>query len=242
VPAPTVPVTVRLYSGEDGSPYVGVRVTARLDKNDAYEGFIISERVSGTTDATGAVVLDLFPNDTGTGLGTTGSTWVFRARPSQGLTWDYSAQIPNQACNLDDLANLTAVPPGTPWADAVRSTVLTGLSVASSAAVSAADTVLGAIGKLQAKFTALAASGGAALVGSTYGTLDGVLDDIMTALDSGASTVAFAADGSIVETRGGLTITTAFSGSSITETYSGTLSKVITTTFNADGSITRTEA
>jgi hypothetical protein len=176
VPAPTVPVTVRLYSGEDGSPYVGVRVTARLDKNDAYEGFIISERVSEVTDATGTAVLNLFPNDTGTGLGTTGSTWVFRARPSQGLVWDYSAQIPNEACNLDDLANLTAVPPGTPWADAVRSTVLTGLSLASSAAVSAADTVLGAIGKLQAKWVALSASGGSALVGYGTQTVEEILD------------------------------------------------------------------
>jgi hypothetical protein len=43
-------------------------------------------------------------------------------------------------------------------AQAVRGTVLTGLSTASAAAVAASDSVLGALGKLQAQITALATS------------------------------------------------------------------------------------
>ena len=50
----------------------------------------------------------------------------------------------------------------------VRSTVLTGLSLASAAVVSATDTVLGAIGQLQAQITALLTAVDNAQTGTTY--------------------------------------------------------------------------
>ena len=49
---PTVPVTVTL-AAQDGTPYVGLTVRARLDGNEIYEGFVISDQAEAVTDAVG---------------------------------------------------------------------------------------------------------------------------------------------------------------------------------------------
>ena len=107
--APTVPVTIKL-SSQDGIPYPNTVVTAKLDRNDVYQGFVISDEVSGTTDDLGMVVLHLFPNNPETGLGTTGSIYTFKAFPVGGKAWKVTAQIPNvTACNLEDVIHLDVV-------------------------------------------------------------------------------------------------------------------------------------
>lgn len=107
--APTVPVTIKL-SSQDGIPYPNTVVTAKLDRNDVYQGFVISDEVSGTTDGLGMVVLHLFPNNPETGLGTTGSIYTFKAFPVGGRAWKVTAQIPNvTACNLEDVIHLDMV-------------------------------------------------------------------------------------------------------------------------------------
>lgn len=107
--APTVPVTIKL-SSQDGIPYPNTVVTAKLDRNDVYQGFVISDEVSGTTDDLGMVVLHLFPNNPETGLGTTGSIYTFKAFPVGGKAWKVTAQIPNvTACNLEDVIHLDMV-------------------------------------------------------------------------------------------------------------------------------------
>jgi hypothetical protein len=108
MPAPTVAVTVKLFA-QDGTPYADTEVRAKLDQNDVYEGFIVSDEVTGTTDATGTVVLNLFPNNPTTGLGTTGSSYIFKAQPVGGKSWRATAQIPNEACNLEDVVDTDVV-------------------------------------------------------------------------------------------------------------------------------------
>ena len=109
MPAPTVPVTVKLFS-QDGTPYAGVTVTAKLDKNDSYQGFIISDAVEAVTDADGTAVLNLFPNHPETGLGTTGSSYTFKASPPGGKSFRATAQVPNSASSLDAIADAETVP------------------------------------------------------------------------------------------------------------------------------------
>jgi hypothetical protein len=105
---PTVEVTVTLYTVA-GEPCANTQVTAKLDQNDIYQGFVISQEVKGTTDENGEVVLDLFPNNPTTGLGTTGSIYKFSAQPAGGKTWRATAQIPNSNCRLEDVCELEEV-------------------------------------------------------------------------------------------------------------------------------------
>jgi hypothetical protein len=180
MPAPTVAVTIRLSDG-DGNAYADTVVTARLDQNDVYtageESFVIADPVTGTTDANGEVVLNLFPNHPTDGLGTTGSTWYFSARPSGASGWHYAAQIPNTNCNLADLTNEPAPTNPQSFAASVRTVLLTGLSTATNAVAAASDTVLQAIGKLQAQIsgfltaTVVAPSSSSTVVGETGGVV-----------------------------------------------------------------------
>src|SRR5215831_6481392 len=100
---PTVAVTVTLRS-EDGIPYEGVTVTAHLDRNDRYEGFVIACDAKAVTDDTGTAVLQLFPNHPTTGLGTTGSIYHFHASIPHGKSLNEYAQVPNSDCSLDAIA------------------------------------------------------------------------------------------------------------------------------------------
>lgn len=101
--APTVNVTVKL-SAEDGPAYAGVTVRARLDINEVYLGFVISDEATGVTDATGTAVLACFPNaPSPTGLGTQGSTYRFRAQIPGGRKLDVQARVPNSNCFLQDI-------------------------------------------------------------------------------------------------------------------------------------------
>lgn len=156
--APTVAVTVKL-AAQDGPGYAGITVRAKLDINDVYLGFVISDEVTAVTDATGTAVLQCFPNaladETSPGLGTTGSVYRFTAQIPGGRKFDVRAVIPNTASNLEDcLIGGEATMPS--LASKVRATALTGLNLSVSTAITAADTVLSAAGKLQSQITTAA--------------------------------------------------------------------------------------
>ena len=105
---PTVAVTVTL-SQLGGAIPDGTIVTATLDKDDRYQGFLVASSVSGSTVG-GSVVLNCFPNNPTTGLGTTGSVYTFSAFIAGLSQWTATAQIPNTACNLSDVAVLPVIP------------------------------------------------------------------------------------------------------------------------------------
>lgn len=100
---PTVPVTVTL-AAQDGTPYQGITVRARLDINEVYQGFVISDQIEAVTDADGVAVLNCFPNAPDpTGLGTQGSTYSFRAAIPGGRSLAVEALVPNVACRLENI-------------------------------------------------------------------------------------------------------------------------------------------
>lgn len=106
--APTVPVTINL--ADLGGPAIaGVTVTAKMSDWDISTGdvFVSAKPVTGTTDVTGTVVLELFPNAMAPdGLGTRGTLMRVTARPSGGKKIDVNASIPNVACNLADVVEI----------------------------------------------------------------------------------------------------------------------------------------
>lgn len=110
MPHPTVAVTVKLFD-QAGAPYVGVPVRAKLDINEVYLGFVIADEVESLSDATGSAVLQLFPNAPApVGLGTQGSVYRFRATIPGGRRLDVTAQVPNNNCTLDAIADLNPAP------------------------------------------------------------------------------------------------------------------------------------
>lgn len=142
---PTVPVTVTL-AAQDGTPYEGVTVRARLSKNEVYEGIVISSQEEAVTDENGVAVLDLFPNaPSPTGLGTQGTTYRFTAAIPGGRALNVNARVPNEACRLENI--LVGDEVGS-LSDAelallqAQSAVTTAATSASAAAQSAQQTAL----------------------------------------------------------------------------------------------------
>jgi hypothetical protein len=140
MPAPTVPVTVTLLSSDGGAPYVGVTVRARLDVNEVYEGFLISEVAEAVTDADGIAVLDLFPNaPSPAGLGTQGSTYRVWAAIPNARSLYVDARIPNQACNLEDVLVNSDATGLTDWQLALSQAQTYALTARADATATSAD-------------------------------------------------------------------------------------------------------
>lgn len=101
---PTQPVTIKL-ADFGGPAAAGITVTARAsDVDHTIAGvFVGTDPVTGITDATGQVVLQLFPNAlTPTGLGTAGTQVRVTAMIPNSHPLDVVAAIPNAPANLVD--------------------------------------------------------------------------------------------------------------------------------------------
>ncbi len=107
---PTVPVRVSVYD-QGGQPVATGRVTARLDRTDYMDGFVIApETIDGLTDQAGLCVLNLWPNE----LGTTGSLYkVVAYNPDDQNRRYLNVQIavPNSACQLEHILQQQPYPP-----------------------------------------------------------------------------------------------------------------------------------
>lgn len=102
--APTVTVTATI-SGQDGLPVEGATVTMVMDRAEFYQGFVVKESVSATTNASGVATLAVFPN----ALGANGSQYkVTIITPEQ--TIRSTAVVPNSNCNLHDIMQVPPYP------------------------------------------------------------------------------------------------------------------------------------
>ena len=87
----------------DGSPISGAVVTARLDRFEVYQGYVVPDIETATTDATGACVLALWPN----ALGATASSYAVKIVAPNGRTQRLTATVPDVAdANLHEIAGL----------------------------------------------------------------------------------------------------------------------------------------
>jgi hypothetical protein len=151
---PTVPVTVKLTLA-DGSPCVGVAVTAKLSATELYNSVVITPEVSEVTDGSGIAVLNLFPNAPApTGLGTQGTTYRFTAYIDEMRRLDLKAQVPNSACTLQAIAQTGVVPA----LDAAEAAVLVAQAAAGAASVDADAAEVAAVLSGQHKTAAEAAA------------------------------------------------------------------------------------
>lgn len=102
---PTVPVVIDL--GELGGPLIdGVEFEARLsDWEKTTTGLLVSTKpVRGVTASGGVLTLNVFPNAPAPdGLGTRGTSMIFRASPPKSRPINVQVQVPNVNCFLTDL-------------------------------------------------------------------------------------------------------------------------------------------
>jgi hypothetical protein len=105
---PTVAVTCIAYD-QNGNPVIGGLFRARLDRTETYNGFVVPEQVTGTADANGVVVLQLWPN----ALGVAGSSYRITAiNPDTRQQYlNTTAVVPNSACNLHEIIVAAPFPP-----------------------------------------------------------------------------------------------------------------------------------
>ncbi|MFK4765315.1 hypothetical protein ACI3L3_11120 [Desulfobaculum sp. SPO524] len=103
MPVPTVAVTVTI-SDAVGAPVVGALVTARLTAAEVYQGVVVPADVEVFTDAAGAAVLRVFPNE----LGRRGTEWAFVVHQAGDMVRPVKVTcgVPNRDCRLEDIADL----------------------------------------------------------------------------------------------------------------------------------------
>jgi hypothetical protein len=102
VSIPTVNVTVQV-NDSSGSPVEGAHIVAKLTTTEKHDGFVVPANANAETDATGMAVLALWPNE----LGTEGSEYRIRIiNPVTGKSDVLYVTVPNQDCNLADIADL----------------------------------------------------------------------------------------------------------------------------------------
>lgn len=104
---PTIEVTCTAHD-QNGNPIVGGRITARLDRTETYQGFVVPEKVEVITNDQGIAILNLWPNE----LGSAGSSYRIQAwNPDTGKKYlDAMAVVPNLHCKLEDIVALEPYP------------------------------------------------------------------------------------------------------------------------------------
>jgi trimeric autotransporter adhesin len=106
----TVPVRITVFD-QSGHPVSGGRVTARLDRTDYMDGYVIApETLEGETDDAGLCILSLWPNE----LGTSGSLYRVVAYNPDDQNRRYlnvMVAVPNAACQLEHILQQQPFPP-----------------------------------------------------------------------------------------------------------------------------------
>ena len=99
---PTCRVHCAIFDN-DGAPIEGAAVTAALNRFEVYQGYVVPDLETATTDADGTCTLALWPN----ALGATASSYAVKIVAPNGRTQRLTVTVPNVAdANLHEIANL----------------------------------------------------------------------------------------------------------------------------------------
>ena len=154
---PTVAVTCTA-NDQNGNPVAGAVLTAKLNQTEIYNGLIVPEIVTGTADATGVVVLNLWPNE----LGVNGSMYQVRAvNPTNNKRFlDATVSVPNSNCNLHEIITTIPYPPidASQQALAAAQSIYASVSDQTAIATAAASAASGSAGNASSSSAAAAIS------------------------------------------------------------------------------------
>ena len=152
---PTCRVHCAIFDN-DGSPVAGAVVTAKLDRFEVYQGYVVPDIETATTDETGACTLALWPN----ALGATASSYAVKIVAPNGRTQRLTVTVPNVAdANLHEIANLPPYegkPDGQLIIDAAVAAVAPAVAAKIAAQAAQAAAELANQGAADAAATALA--------------------------------------------------------------------------------------
>jgi len=87
---PTCAVVCNVFD-DSGAPVSGATITAKLNRYEVYNGYVVPQTIQGTTNDSGTVTLHLWPN----ALGSTESSYVVKIAAPNGKNLTTTAQVPN---------------------------------------------------------------------------------------------------------------------------------------------------
>lgn len=146
MPVPTVNLTVTALDAS-AQPIAGALVAATLTRTEVYESIIVASTVSAVANGSGVAVLAVFPN----ALGSSGSQYTVTIRdPNKKGVTTVIANVPNNNCNLADIAALPPYPGKPDGQVSVESAAADAAAAAVSAAAAdaSADLALGATNRV----------------------------------------------------------------------------------------------
>ena len=101
---PTCNVLCKVFD-DSGAPVAGATVRAKLNQFEVYNGYVVPQDISGTTNASGECTLALWPNQ----LGSTGSMYTVKVQSTNGKSLTVNAVVPNvSSTELHLIAELPA--------------------------------------------------------------------------------------------------------------------------------------
>ena len=186
---PTCRVHCAIFDN-DGSPVAGAVVTAKLDRFEVYQGYVVPDIETATTDETGACTLALWPN----ALGATASSYAVKIVAPNGRTQRLTVTVPNVAdANLHEIANL---PPyeGKPDGHLLIAVAVSASTSAQSASQSAGASATSAAGSAASAATSASAASSSAINAQSYATQAQALATTATDAAAAAQAAASAAE------------------------------------------------
>jgi hypothetical protein len=191
---PTVPVTC-VVADQYANPIEGATVTMVLNSPDVYEGFVVQSTVQDETDATGTVILNVFPNALGS-MGTQYKvTIVTPEKPIRAM-----AVVPNGPCDLWNILNLDASP-SISLAIQAQSAALesqqASAASAQQAALNQASAAMSALSAAQLAYNAATSeqnAQNAAALAASYGTSLGATSTTSATISTGSLILAVQAN------------------------------------------------
>ena len=209
----TIPTCAVACSVHDdaGDPVAGAKITARLDRFEVYNGYVVPTLIEAETDASGAATLDLWPNQ----LGSTESSYTIRIVAPNGKTLKTTATVPNVSnASLHLIANLPAYEGKTDGQLVIDAAV-----AAVAPAVAAKD--LAVIKAAEASASATAASNSATSASTSATTATTQASNATTSATAAANS-ASAASGSAASASGSASTATTKAGEALASAQSAT--------------------
>ena len=197
----------------------GAHITAKLNRYEVFNGYVIPETINAYTDSAGHATLALWPNQ----LGSTESSYIVKIRAPNGKTLTTTAIVPNTAnANLHEISTLPPYPGKTDGELILDSAIAAG-ATAVSAAIDANTAKDAAAASATAAGSSASAAAGSANTASTQA-------GIATTKATEASGSATAASGSATTAaaQAGIATTKAGEASASASAAAGSASTAIT--------------
>lgn len=229
----TCAVSCAVYD-DSGAPVQGATITAKLNRYEVYNGYVVPQTITGTTDASGQATLNLWPNE----LGSTESSYLIKIAAPNGKNLSTTAIVPNVAyASLHLIADLPPYEGKTDGELQIDAAIAAGAVATSAATAAGLSATAAAISATNAANSATSAANSAttATTQATTATTKAAEAAASATSASGSATTATTQAG-IATTKAGEASTSATSAAASAATATTKASEASTSATNAAGS------